>query len=281
MGRKVAGHPANSPSAMVRAKTTRVHKREASDAKEASLQHALAAYQEALMSDAVLSIREVARRFNVSKTTLQARINGRRCILESNADKSWLADAESEVIVNELIRSAQQGFPGTKRYLRGQVNAVIQEKLGDPSFHVGENWVDRWLEKWGKWLSMFWSTSLDTVRARALNPNVIHDYFEKLKGTLLDYKIEPDCLWTMDETSCAFGRACKTRVIRQTGMRVQQSQRDGNHETATLMVLTSAAGVWKLPCVIFQGQNLNSLWSQPENNPLGCPYVLILCIEYY
>src|SRR5260370_2069031 len=106
MGRKVAGHPANSPSAMVCAKTTRVHKREASDAKEALLQHALVAYQQALMSNAVLSIREVACCFNVSKTTLQACINGQRCILKSNSDKSWLADAKSEVIVNELICSA-------------------------------------------------------------------------------------------------------------------------------------------------------------------------------
>src|SRR5258708_26202344 len=224
---------------MAHAKTTTVHKREALNAKEASLQHALVAYQEALMSDAVLSVHEVACCFNVSKTTLQAHINGQRCILESNADKSWLADAKSEVIMNKLIHSAQQGFLDMKRYLCGWVNAVIQEKLGDPSFHVGENWVDQWVEKWGKWLSMFWSTLLDTVRARALNPNVIHDYFEKLKRTLLDYKIEPDCLWTMDKTSCAFGQACKTRVIGQTGMQVQQSQQHGNHEPATLMVPTS------------------------------------------
>src|SRR5258708_13408040 len=105
MGRKVAGHPANSPSAMVRTKTTRVHKREASDAKEASLQHALAAYQEALMSDAVLSIREVARRFNVSKTTLQPHINGRSCILESNPHKSRLPPPALERLVTQLIRS--------------------------------------------------------------------------------------------------------------------------------------------------------------------------------
>jgi hypothetical protein len=86
--------------------------------------------------------------------------------------------------VKDLIHSAQQGFPDTKRYLRGRVNAVIQDKLGDPSFHVGENWVDWWLEKWGKQLSTYWSTSLDTVRARALNPHVVHDYFEKVQETI-------------------------------------------------------------------------------------------------
>ena len=159
------------------------------------------------------------------------------------------------------------------------MNAVIQEKLGDPSFHVGKNWVDQWLEKWGKWLSTYWSTSLDTVRARALNPTIIEDYFRKVEETISKHKINPDCLWSMDETSIAFGRACKTRVIGQAGNRVQLSQRDGNGETATLMPLISAAGACVPPCVIFKGQKLNSNWSTPENNPLECPYVLTLCMN--
>ena len=87
---------------------------------------------------------EAACHFNVPKTTLQECINGQRSIISSNAEKSWLNDHESQVIVNALIHSAQQGFPDTKYYLHGHVNTVIQEKLGDPSFHVGENWVDWW-----------------------------------------------------------------------------------------------------------------------------------------
>jgi hypothetical protein len=46
---------------MVHAKTTTVLKREASKAKEVQLQHALAAYQEALLNNEVLSVREAAR----------------------------------------------------------------------------------------------------------------------------------------------------------------------------------------------------------------------------
>ena len=208
---------------MVHAKAAAVLKRVASKAKEVQLQNALAAYQEALLSNEVLSVREAAGHFNDPKTTLQECIKGRRCVLESNSEKSWLGDAESEAIVRDLIHSAQQGFPDTKRHLRGRVNAVIQEKLDDPSFHVGENWVDWWLEKWGKWLSTYWSTSLDTVRARALNPHVVQDYFEKVQQTILQYDISPECMWTMDESSFAFGHACKTRVIGQTGEQVQHS----------------------------------------------------------
>src|SRR5260370_6084794 len=255
---------------MTCAKATVVHKREASNAKEASLQLALAAYQEALMSDTLLSVWEAACCFNVSKMTLQAHINGRRRLLETSYNRSWVTDAESKVIVDELICLAEQGFLDSKRHLCGRVNAIIQEKLGDPSFNVGEKWVDRWLQRWGKWLSTYWSTSLDTVRARALNPHVVHDYFQKVKKTLSEYSIEPDCLWTMDEMRCAFGQAGKIMVIGQAGKQVQHSQQDGNWETATLMPLISAAGVCMLPCVIFKGKKMNSIWLEPVNNPLGC-----------
>jgi len=154
---------------MTYAKATTVLRREASKAKELLLQHALAAYQEA-QSDEVLSIHEAAHCFNVPKTTLQECVNGQKSILSSNSDKSWLDGAESEVIVNKLIHSAQQGFQDTKLHLCGWVNAITQGKLGDPPFHVGENWVNQWLEKWGKWLSTHWSTSLDTFHAMGIGP---------------------------------------------------------------------------------------------------------------
>ena len=136
----------------LRTKTATVIKREASNAEEVQLQCALAAYQEALLSNDLLSVCEAARRFNVPKTTPGAH-QWTKCALEFNSEKSWLGDAESEVIVKDLIYSAQQGFPDAKRHLHGRVNAVIQDKLGGRSFHVGENWVDCRLEKWGKSIS--------------------------------------------------------------------------------------------------------------------------------
>jgi len=255
---------------MPHAKTQTLIKQETSKAKEEHLQAAVLAYQTALKSNEIMSIRQVAQLFQVPRSTLQNCISGHKSRLEANAEKSWLTDEESKVLVDFLIKAAGQGFPDTKHHLRSQVNEIICEKLGDPSFSVGERWVDRWLEKWGKYLSKYWSTSLDTVCAKALNPEVVHDYFEKVKRVITEQNIEPDCLWTMDETSCLFGCAGKSMVIGKAGGHVQHSQRDGSHESATLMVLISAAGECPPPCIIFKGRNLNSIWSEPQNNPLGC-----------
>ena len=87
MGQRVAGHPAISPFTMAWAKTITACKREASKAKEASLQCALAAYQEALASNEVLSVCEAAWHFDVPKSSLQDCINGWRSKLESNAER--------------------------------------------------------------------------------------------------------------------------------------------------------------------------------------------------
>ena len=133
---KLGGHPVISPLAMVCTKTATVIKREASNAKEVQLQHVLAAYQEALLGNEVLSVHEAACHFIVPKTTLQKHINGQGCVLEFNSEKSWLGNAESKVIVKDLTYSAQQGFPYTKHHLCGRVNVVIQDKLGEG--HAGK-----------------------------------------------------------------------------------------------------------------------------------------------
>ena len=99
----MVGHSAISPLAMTWAKTSNALKRDASNAREAPLQCALAAYQEVLASDEVLSVCEAAQCFNVPKTSLQEHINEWRSILESNAKRSWLND-----IMGELIHSATQ-----------------------------------------------------------------------------------------------------------------------------------------------------------------------------
>src|SRR5258708_1179447 len=59
-----------------------------------------------------------------------------------------------------------------KRYLCGWVNAVIQEELGDPPFHVGENWVDQWLEKWESD-----PMALRTLNTRSLRFKLMYNLF--------------------------------------------------------------------------------------------------------
>ena len=94
----MVGHSAIFPLAMTWAKTSNAVKRDASNAREASLQCALAAYQEGLASDEVLYVHKAAQCFNVPKTSLQECINEWRSILESNAKRSQLNNTEIAII---------------------------------------------------------------------------------------------------------------------------------------------------------------------------------------
>ena len=120
-----------------------------------------------------------------------------------------------------------------------------------------------------------------TVCARALNPSIVEDYFQKLGETISKHRIDPDCLWSMDETSIAFGHVCKTRVIGHAGNHVQLSQRDGNRETATLM--PSYLCCWCMHATLCHLQrpkaqlNLVNTREQPTCMPV-CPNLMH---EYY
>lgn len=101
------------------------------------------------------------------------------------------------------------------------VNAVIQDKLGDPSCHVGENWVDVWLGRWGN--------SKHFGHSKSPEPTIVKDYFRRVRETISKHRADPDCLLSIDETSIASGHAHNTRVIGHAGNCVQLSQGHGTY----------------------------------------------------
>jgi len=93
-----------------------------------------------------VSLHACANKFGVSRETLHKCIAGRRACKEANDNMTWFTPAEDQVLIRFLMEIAEHGFPDTKRYLRECVNALLRAKKGDPTFSVGINWVDCWLE---------------------------------------------------------------------------------------------------------------------------------------
>ena len=224
-------------------------------------------YTERLEAGDPVSFRACATQFGVNRETLRQRIAGRESRKEANSHMSWFTPEEERVLIKYLIEIAEHGFPDTKRYLRERVNTLLRAKNGDPTFSVGVNWVDRWLGRHKDHLQKYWNTSLDSVRAKALNPTTVADYFSKLHRVLTEHSIDPDCLWSMDETGLQFNHTPKKRVIGQAGKNQQHTIRSGTRESATIIPLISAAGACPPPTVIFQGVWMNTLWTS-QGNPL-------------
>ena len=164
-----------------------------------------------------------ATKFGVNWETLCQHIAGRETQKEANNHMSWFTPEEDQVLIKFLIEIAEHGFPDTKQYLREHVNTLLRAKKGDPTFSVGINWVDCWLEHHRDQLRKYWNTSLDSTHAKALNPPTVADYFSKLHKVLTEHNIDPDCLWSMDETGLQFNHTPKKWVIGQAGGQQQHS----------------------------------------------------------
>jgi len=174
-------------------------------------------YTEHLEAGHPVSFCSCADKFGVSRETLHQWIAGRRTRKEANDDMAWFTPEEDQVLIGFHKEIAEHGFPDTKRYLREHVNALLRAKKGDPTFSVGINWVDHWLACHNDQLKKYWTTSLDNVHAKALNPATVSDYFSKVHKVLTEHKINPDCLWSMDETGLQFNHTTKKKVIGQAG----------------------------------------------------------------
>lgn len=247
---------------------TRDHRRE----KEAAVQRALAVYIEGLKLPKPPSLRQVAEKFGVNRQTLQNRFRGVQSLADFNAEKSHLSDAESKILIDVIIRQAQRGFPLTNRMIEDHANHILRTvaKPGyGPDFRgVGINWCSNWLKKWDSHVSSYWSTSLETVRANALTPENVKDWFKLYHETIQLEEITPERTFQMDEVGFMLGIGRKEKVVGAKGVRVQHTQRSGNRELITLLSTICGDGTALTPTVIFKGKNLLHCWI--ENNPLGC-----------
>jgi len=117
-------------------------------------------------------------------------------------------------------------------------------------------------------LHHYWSTTLTTVQGGALNTNVIDDWIELLQKTVMDYGIEQDYIFSMDEPCCFLDKSThKSQHIGSASQAQQMALRDEVRETATMIPIISAGGKVFPPTVIFKGQCLRDRDNLP--NPLN------------
>src|SRR5258706_4899186 len=193
---------------------------------EFSLDNAVKFYTQQVETASPISYCACAARFGVNRETLCQQITGRQSWREANYNMSWFT-AEDQVLINFFIEITESGFPDTKQYLRECINTLLRAKQGDPTCSVGVNWVDQWLECQKDHLQKYWTTSLNCHCANPVKPTTVADYFSKLQKVLTEHAIEPDCLWSMDETGLQFNHTPKKRVIGQAGKYQQHSIQHG------------------------------------------------------
>jgi hypothetical protein len=141
------------------------------------------------------SIRAITKKHNVAYATLNRRIHGGVGIRESNQKKQKVSPVKEWSLVQFLLESAERGFPLKHSQIAEAANAVLQAEFGTDCEPVGDKWVFKFLDQHHDALSTFWSKSLDSQRARSLNPEAVKSWVELVEKWIVGNGVSPDSIW--------------------------------------------------------------------------------------
>lgn len=219
--------------------------------------------------------RETKREVSLNHNTLRNLVNGGRTKAESNAEKSWVTDEETEEIIKFLLEVADWGYPLSQRRLKEQVDHILRAWLGTdfPEGGVSGKWPYRFIEKHSDRLHIYTAKPLDTARGQAVNEHANARYFDMVEDTQLrgnnGNPIPPECTYAMDEAGFVpFMEAGFECVIGAKGKKIQHKQRGGIRETITVLLTICADGTALSPVVIFKGSGYLVKWLT-QDNPAG------------
>ena len=121
---------------------------------------------------------------------------------------------------------------------------------------LGQNWVDRFLDRHRHVLQSHWGKPLDTQRARPMTPDAKRVWFKLIEKWVVIAGIRREDLYGMDETGCPPSDQGTQRVVGGRGTKTQHKQGSADRENVTAIVTIGADGTTLNPTIIFKGQNL-------------------------
>lgn len=111
------------------------------------MRHAIDTYLKEQLKPAGIkqeSYREVTDEHNVSKSTLQHLVQGRKSMSAFNAGKQKLTPEEEQVVVDFWLDLQTRAFHShTNVY--AAADKILTTRLGDDHDPLGQNWVDNFL----------------------------------------------------------------------------------------------------------------------------------------
>jgi hypothetical protein len=207
---------------------------------------------QALQHNASLSIREAAKLYNVSRSTLRDRRAGSITPRDCKPNSIKLTVSEESAIIQHIFDLDTRGFPPTKDMLRDMANKLLAERYRDP---VGKNWPDNFIKRTPE-LKTRWTRAYDRQRALNEDSQVIGDWFRLVRSVKEKYGILDQDTYNFDETGFMMGVISSQLVVTGAYRRGKPKMvQSGNREWTTVIQGINALG-WAIPTyIIFAGKN--------------------------
>jgi hypothetical protein len=145
---------------------------------------------------------------------------------------------------------------------------------------VGKKWVFAFLDCHHVEFQTFWSKSLDTQRARSLNPEAVKFWVDLVQKWVVDMGVSLDRVYGMDESGFPTGYTGKERVVGARGTKTQHKQGGASRQNITVLVTIRGDGKMVVPpMIIFPGVNFQTAWGQ--GNAIGTLWIHLILIRRY
>ena len=227
---------------------------------EADIQLAISS----LNAHQIQSNRRAAATFNVTRSTLQNRRNGKPARRDCQPNSKKLTQREEEVIVNHILDLDLRGFSPTYAAIRDMADKLLATRGAG---QVGQKWPANFVKRTDRLVTRF-NRAYDRQRALCEDLVLIKSWFELVERTKAKYGICDEDVYNFDEAGFMMGKIATQLVVTASERRGRpKAIEPGNRGWVTLIAAINAAGWAVPPFLIFAGKYHLSAWYEEAEIP--------------
>ena len=155
----------------------------------------------ALQKDKKLSLRAAASIYNVSRTTLTIRRDGRTSRYDTPVNSRKLTDLEERTIVQYITKLCIRAFPPRLANMEDIANRLLCARDAPP---VGKLWAHNFVKRQPV-LRMRFTRRYDYQRAKYKDLKIIREWFTLIHNTKAKYSILNEDSYNFNETGFIMG----------------------------------------------------------------------------
>jgi hypothetical protein len=163
----------------------------------------------AFQSHKFKSLQSAAQVFNVPRTTLSARHQGRLYIDDRRNAQHKLTRTKEQTIVQYILNLGLQGFAPRLCEVADMANKLLGVQGGEP---VGKHWAEPLVTHSDK-LKMAFNQAKDCQRILQENPEIISKWFKLVEETKAKYCVHNNNVHTFDKTGFQMGVIGTMKVV--------------------------------------------------------------------
>lgn len=208
-------------------------------------------------------LQSICKSLQLPRSTLRGRLQGAQPVQEAKQSSRRLSLEQEEVLIKWILDEERAGRAPPKWQLKSFAELILEE--GGDHEPIGNNWVDRFLERHGDIKTKI-AHSLEAARAHATTYEAITAWFDIYTKLLREYNVDQWRLYNMDEHGFHEGGTRSHKVVGTSETNCAIVTESDSSTWVSIIEAGSAAGRRLTPCVIFKGTDLQGQWF-PEGFP--------------